>query len=161
MIKQFRVQNYKALHDVTLELTPLHVLIGPNDSGKSSILEAIAALCRSVDFPLTQSFPGLWEGSDLVWQGNPELAVTFSAQVTKNDQKLFDYHLSCSFLPNGRQTVVIEPRRSQRPRRKYYHGVRGCHSCQIIRWIPSLMRETFQLMRKPIEHPLSLRYVSN
>jgi predicted ATPase len=108
MIKQFRVQNYKALRDVTLELTPLHVLIGPNDSGKSSILEAVAALCRSVDLPLTQSFPGLWEGFDLVWRGNPELTVYFSAQIAKNDQKLLDYHLSCNFLPNGQKAVIHE-----------------------------------------------------
>ena len=37
MIKQIRIQNYKALRDVTLDLTPIHVLIGPNDSGKTSI----------------------------------------------------------------------------------------------------------------------------
>ena len=52
MITRFRVQNYKALRDVTLDLTPVHVLIGPNDSGKTSILEAMAALCRSVDHPV-------------------------------------------------------------------------------------------------------------
>jgi AAA15 family ATPase/GTPase len=40
MITRFRVRNYKALRDVTLDLTPIHVLIGPNDSGKTSILEA-------------------------------------------------------------------------------------------------------------------------
>jgi len=62
MIKRFRVQNYKALRDVTLELTPLHILIGPNDSGKTSILEAIAALCRSVDHHLVKAFTGSWDG---------------------------------------------------------------------------------------------------
>lgn len=48
MIKRLEVQNYKALRDITLDLTPIHVLIGPNDSGKTSALEAITALCRSV-----------------------------------------------------------------------------------------------------------------
>ena len=43
MIEKVRIQNYKALRNVTLELTPIHVLIGPNDSGKTSILEAVAA----------------------------------------------------------------------------------------------------------------------
>ena len=66
MIKQFRVQNYKALRDVTLKLTPIHVLIGPNDSGKTSLLEAVAALCLSVDHPLADSFLGQWEGHSLV-----------------------------------------------------------------------------------------------
>jgi hypothetical protein len=36
-------------------------------------------------------------------------------------------------------------------------GFRGYRFCQIMRWIPSLMRVTFQLMRKPIECPLGLR----
>ena len=31
MITNFRVQNYKALRDVSLKLTPIHVVIGPND----------------------------------------------------------------------------------------------------------------------------------
>ena len=58
MITQFRVQNYKALRDVTLNLTPVHVLIGPNDSGKTSLLEALAALCRSVEHPVSDLFRG-------------------------------------------------------------------------------------------------------
>jgi ABC-type branched-subunit amino acid transport system ATPase component len=58
MITRFRVQNYKALRDVTLDLTPVHVLIGPNDSGKTSLLEAVAALSRSVDHPPSQYFKG-------------------------------------------------------------------------------------------------------
>src|SRR5437016_3939893 len=70
MITQFRIQNYKALRDVTLDLTPIHVLIGPNDSGKTSILEAIAAMCRSVDHILGEAFAGSWDGHQLVWRGS-------------------------------------------------------------------------------------------
>ncbi|MBC8117623.1 MAG: AAA family ATPase, partial [Candidatus Saccharimonas sp.] len=76
MIKQFRVQNYKALRNVTLNLTPLHVLIGPNDSGKSSMLEAIAAVCRSVDHPLADAFLGYWDGHSLVTRSDAASAVT-------------------------------------------------------------------------------------
>ncbi|HOM52570.1 MAG TPA: AAA family ATPase [Phycisphaerae bacterium] len=75
MISQFRVRNYKALRDVTLDLTPVHVLIGPNDSGKTSMMEALAALCRSVELPVREAFLGSWEGADLVWQKNPDLDV--------------------------------------------------------------------------------------
>jgi len=106
MIKRFRIQNYKALRDVTLELTPLHVLIGPNDSGKTSILEAIAALCRSVDHPLTQAFTGSWEGLQLVWLGKRDLAISLTASVDHENEKV-DYHLSCSSAPN-RRTMKIE-----------------------------------------------------
>lgn len=36
-----RIEGYRCLKAVELALTPLHALIGPNDSGKSSILRAI------------------------------------------------------------------------------------------------------------------------
>lgn len=36
-----RIQNFGCARDVTLELTRLHALIGPNDSGKSTVLAAI------------------------------------------------------------------------------------------------------------------------
>lgn len=41
MISRLHVQNYKCLRDVTVDFAPFTVLIGPNDSGKSSVLQAI------------------------------------------------------------------------------------------------------------------------
>lgn len=101
MITRFRIQNYKALRDVAIDLTPIHVLIGPNDSGKTSILEAIAALCRSVDHPLAQAFTGAWEGQQLVWQGTQGLPITLTASV-EHDNTGFEYSLSCLCTPSGR-----------------------------------------------------------
>ena len=46
MLTQFSVKNYKCLADVTLPLTPIHVLIGQNDTGKTSLLEAIRSGCK-------------------------------------------------------------------------------------------------------------------
>ena len=105
MISRFRVQNYKALRDVTLDLTPIHVLIGPNDTGKTSILEAIAALCRSVDHPLGQAFTGSWEGTQLIWRGQRDLNISFTADIEDNS-RVFKYHLSCSGKLNGRAMYI-------------------------------------------------------
>jgi predicted ATPase len=41
VIKTFRAKNYGCLKDVTATLTPLHAFIGPNDSGKSTLLRAV------------------------------------------------------------------------------------------------------------------------
>jgi hypothetical protein len=38
-----------------------------------------------------------------------------------------------------------------------FYGLHGYRSCQIMRWIPSLMRVTCHLIKKPVERPLSLR----
>lgn len=40
-IKQVRVQDFGCVKDATLELTRLHALIGPNDSGKTTLLRAV------------------------------------------------------------------------------------------------------------------------
>jgi ABC-type multidrug transport system ATPase subunit len=42
-IEALHVRNFRCVQDVTLQLTPLHALIGPNDSGKSSLLAALEA----------------------------------------------------------------------------------------------------------------------
>lgn len=41
MIDEFTARGFGCLTDVTVRLTPLHAFIGPNDSGKSTLLEAI------------------------------------------------------------------------------------------------------------------------
>src|SRR5207248_8570407 len=87
MIQRLKIENYKALRDVRIELTPLHVLIGPNDSGKTSVLEALAALCRSADQPLPNCFTGSWAGRDLVWHGATEPVVTLSAAGNVGDDR--------------------------------------------------------------------------
>lgn len=105
MITRFRVCNYKALRDVTLDLTPVHVLIGPNDSGKTSILEALAAVCRSVDHQLTDAFVGPWQGLDLVWQHDETETLAFELHV-ETDGASFRYELSCRPTSCGRDMRI-------------------------------------------------------
>jgi predicted ATPase len=47
MLKKLTIRNFKAIQDMTIEFTPLTVLIGGNSSGKSTVLQAIDIL-RSV-----------------------------------------------------------------------------------------------------------------
>ena len=107
MIKRVSIQNYKALRDVTIELTPIHVLIGPNDSGKTSILEAVAALCRSVDHELNNAFTGSWDGRKLVWRETQGLSVSLTATF-EHQQQIFEYLLSTTFSPIGRSAAPKE-----------------------------------------------------
>lgn len=41
MIQSVRFQNFRCLRDVELRLTPLTVLVGPNSSGKTTVLEGL------------------------------------------------------------------------------------------------------------------------
>ncbi|MBM4033662.1 MAG: hypothetical protein FJ291_18030 [Planctomycetes bacterium] len=46
MLRRFRVQGFKSLGDVTLDVPKLLVLFGPNAAGKSNFLEALQCLSR-------------------------------------------------------------------------------------------------------------------
>lgn len=59
MIQTFRARGYGCLTDVTASLTPLHAFIGPNDSGKSTLLHGL----RTV----VQLASGKFEHKDGVW----------------------------------------------------------------------------------------------
>ena len=43
-VERLRVQNYGCVQDCELTLSPLHALVGPNDSGKSTLLAALETL---------------------------------------------------------------------------------------------------------------------
>jgi predicted ATPase len=81
MLESFSVNNYKCLVDVRVPLMPLHVVIGQNDSGKTSLLEAMLALSRSTDGPLNQAFAGEWQDQELVYDGAAMPLVQFEVAV--------------------------------------------------------------------------------
>ena len=97
MIKQFSVKNYKALESVSIPLTPIHVVIGQNDSGKTSLLEAIHAFCSSTQGPLVDAFPGMWTGRELVHFGADKPVVELCASVVGNGEVLLKYELGVEF----------------------------------------------------------------
>lgn len=46
MITRFTIRNFKRLQDATLDLGSAAVFIGPNNSGKTTALQALAPLGR-------------------------------------------------------------------------------------------------------------------
>jgi predicted ATPase len=56
MIRRVRIENYKSVPNLTLDLGRLTVLIGSNGSGKSNILEAIALASAAVQDKLDNEF---------------------------------------------------------------------------------------------------------
>ncbi len=67
MIETLRVQGFKSLRDTSLTLRPFTVLIGPNDSGKSSVLDAIRFLGRTQAEALKEL--GAQSLQELSWMG--------------------------------------------------------------------------------------------
>src|SRR5271168_1639950 len=56
MIRKVRVENFKSIPDLTLDLGRVTVLIGANGSGKTNILEAIALASAAAQNKLDNEF---------------------------------------------------------------------------------------------------------
>jgi predicted ATPase len=110
MIEEFYINNYKCLVDVRVPLTPMHVIIGQNDSGKTSFLEAMLALYRSVDRPIDQAFPGEWQDRELVYAGAEKPVIQFEVRFGADGGEPhfpMTYHLEVEF-GGGRSCRKIE-----------------------------------------------------
>jgi predicted ATPase len=93
MISRLHVENYKCLRDVSVDLGPFTVLIGSNDSGKSSILDAIRVLGRTTRETIAESLaPEDGEKTDsydsLVWRQDIARQIAISIEGTTGSEKL-------------------------------------------------------------------------
>jgi energy-coupling factor transporter ATP-binding protein EcfA2 len=61
MIRKVSFRNFKALRHVDVELERLTVIVGPNASGKTSILDGLRLLARAAKLPPAQLFRGRWD----------------------------------------------------------------------------------------------------
>ena len=79
MITRVEALNYRCLRYIEQDLGPLHVLVGPNASGKTTFLDVVAFLGRLVsDGPEAAVIERTQNFEDLVWgrQGNAfQLAI--------------------------------------------------------------------------------------
>lgn len=80
MIKKLKIKNYKSLKDVELELDNFNVLIGPNASGKSNLLDCLAFISEIAQRALNESLTGRGGYERVVFGGkkeNIELSIDF------------------------------------------------------------------------------------
>jgi len=61
VITTFQAKNYGCLVDVTAQLTPIHAFIGPNDSGKSTLLHGMRTLVQLAGEAFELSAEGQWQ----------------------------------------------------------------------------------------------------
>jgi predicted ATPase len=73
-IQRVVIENFGCIQHMELPLTPLHCLVGPNDSGKSTVLRAL-----KVGSTLAAS-GGLDRISDSHWQSGARIAAQMAAQ---------------------------------------------------------------------------------
>lgn len=95
MLAKIGIENFKSIgRRIELELKPLTILVGPNASGKSSILEALPLLVQSIgqnwydcggnNYPNLVSYPTF---KDVVYKHNPENLMSIELHVTLEESE--------------------------------------------------------------------------
>jgi predicted ATPase len=94
VIHKLEIENFMSLRDVSIELNPLTVFIGPNASGKSAIFKALVLLSKLLNGTPVRGIKGelvfLEPGvtlDDLVWAGDSGLPIRFRVWLTSTNEK--------------------------------------------------------------------------
>jgi len=75
MLDRIHIENYKCLRDVTVDLNDFTILIGPNDSGKSSFVEVIRTFSSILQQNYTAAFTGDRSLANLVWRKDADRQI--------------------------------------------------------------------------------------
>lgn len=113
MIKQLRVRNFLSLKDVDLELGARNLLVGPNMSGKSNLIDCFRFLTTMVLSGLNKAFLDRGGFQEVVWKGGDESRISFGLAVEdsfveKQPKKVYDYEISIVGSPTGLIAVERE-----------------------------------------------------
>ena len=94
-LSRFGVKHYKCLGEIDIPLTPIHVIIGENDAGKTSLLEAMAALHASSETAINDVFPQPWDGKELVHRLSSQDIIPFAGEWDASPDSDFDGNVPC------------------------------------------------------------------
>lgn len=113
MIKRLRVRNYLSLKDIDLELGPKNLLVGPNMSGKSNLIDCFRFLTSMAIFGLNKALVDRNGFQEVVWKGGDESRIFFGLTVEvpfdNNPQgKVYDYEISIVGGTTGSYVVERE-----------------------------------------------------
>jgi predicted ATPase len=89
VLKKLEVKNFLALRHVSIDLEPFTVIVGPNASGKSTILEALHRVC-ALRFGNQRV---LVEGGDFPERLSNQVSITPHEILSKNSEPLIQWHV--------------------------------------------------------------------
>ncbi len=103
-LDKIHIINFLSLRDVELSLKPLTILVGPNASGKSNVLNALGLLNNMLE---EEELPPLLADENFqkaIWAGGAD-KIRFELTIKAN-QKLAQYKLE--FNTKGRNRIALE-----------------------------------------------------
>jgi predicted ATPase len=89
MISHLALKNFKSLKEADLDLRKLNILVGPNNTGKSSVLHALAFLAQNSEEPklhLNERYVNLGKLRDVSFKGE-DIIITFRIKFDEDEGK--------------------------------------------------------------------------
>jgi len=113
MIKKLNVKNYKSLKDLDLELSRTNVLVGPNMSGKSNLIDCLKFLTQMCISGLNKSFLDRGGFSEVAWKGENDSPISFRLVIEREanereSEKRYEYEISISGSHSGLISITRE-----------------------------------------------------
>ena len=137
LFQSIHLKNILSFRDSELDLGPLNILIGPNASGKSNLIETLALL-QAIPDDIAAFFRLNGPVADWIWKGGINFeprpqwaeitAVLDNPSGTHDAEKALTYNLRLAtsnnqFHVTGEKLENIKPYRPSQPRPYYYFDV--------------------------------------
>jgi predicted ATPase len=166
-IRQLDIENYGCIKKASFALTPLHALIGPNDSGKSTTLRALRTLAQFAagNFGPEPSHPRPFDPfigsrpSESILAMKLSDAITYSVQIGDNRQEVVETVWANQTKGQAKRSCsnsgVLEVSAGISPAvRDAVHAMKAiCTTATMVRFDPNALRKpTRQLLaNEPIQ----------
>lgn len=118
-VEYLRVKNFRCIKEVVLALTPLHALIGPNDSGKSTLLEAIGTFSGTgTQLDRTSEVTASWKDHELTNTASRSVAHRREGGV-EDDEEIIKILQS---ITGPTRILRLDPDEMRQPTNLIAHG---------------------------------------
>jgi predicted ATPase len=109
MIKKLQVKNYKSLKSLDLELGRRNLLVGPNMSGKSNLLDCFKFLTQMCISGVTTALLNRGGYPEVVWKGDDNGLISFRL-VTEDEasEKSSEYEITITGTQKGLVSIEKE-----------------------------------------------------
>jgi predicted ATPase len=108
MIKRFRARNFLSLKEVDLELGINNLVVGPNMSGKSNLIDCFRFLTTMVTQGVAKAFLDRGGFQEVVWKGGDDSRISIGLTIQAPSENVLpqkEYNYEISIL--GGQTGAI------------------------------------------------------
>ncbi len=109
-LKKIRVEGFRRLHRVEVDMRPLMVMIGANGVGKSSLLDAIRLFSASAGGSMSRALSDMGGVTDVLTRGHSE-GITLAAEMEVEAHAPLEYSLCIE--PKGQTYSILQETLSQ------------------------------------------------